>query len=544
MPDIRTMAHSIPAARVVCAILIRDGPVAVARQFADAMRDDDHGVCPTSVPHARSRSSRRGPGEPISSAWHSGFAGCILIPSYLATRERAVQRRIITVDPRFGSFLRELREQRGLSLRRLGSLVHCSHGHLWDLEAGVKRPSKAVAALLDTSLCAEGRLSAMIQDVSADSGERFVDEESGANVATVGLEFAGNWQAGIDAAVRLWRGDMRRRDFVRDVGFSASYYVAPVMRWLVSPLDENPSGDGDLLVGSPEIAKVRRLTAAYRALDNEFGGGHVRDSIVRFLDGEVTPLLKGRYDAGTGRALLSAAAEAAQLAGWSSYDVGLNGLAQRYMVRALRLAAGAGDRALGAEILAAMSHQAAYLGSSVEAVDLARAAGKAAAEGGIAAIEAEAAVLEAQGFAVGGDEPSCATALDRAERTLDRADRTRDPQWISYFDEAYLSAKFGHCFAALGRGDLAQRFAERSLDMDGRHYARGRQFNLTLLAVAHAQAGEPEEASRIGVEAADAAEGLDSTRSRDYLRDLSNRLAKYVGLRPVEHFIDRARRVI
>ncbi len=337
---------------------------------------------------------------------------------------------------------------------------------------------------------------------------------------------------------------MRRREFVRDVGFSAAYFTTPVMRWLVSPLDEEPSGSGEAVIGGPEIAKVRQLTAAFRALDNEFGGGHVRDSIVRFLDGEVTPLLAGRYDVTTGRALLSAVAEATQLAGWSSYDVGLNGLAQRYMVRALRLAAVAGDRALGAEILAAMSHQAAYLGASAEAVDLARAASKAADDAGVGAIQAESAVLEAQGFAVGGDERSCAQALDRAERTLDRADRTLDPQWISYFDESYLSAKFGHCFAALGRGDLARRFAERSLDMDGRRYARGRQFNLTLLAAAHAQAGDPEEASRIGWEAADAAEGLDSARSRDYLRDLSNRLGKYVGLRPVDDLLDRARQVL
>ncbi|WP_442791570.1 hypothetical protein [Micromonospora sp. NBC_01813] len=41
-------------------------------------------------------------------------------------------------------------------------------------------------------------------------------------------------------------------------------------------------------------------------------------------------------------------------------------------------------------------------------------------------------------------------ALDRAERAFDRADNTSNPQWIGYFDEANLSAKFGHCFAALG----------------------------------------------------------------------------------------------
>ena len=111
-------------------------------------------------------------------------------------------------------------------------------------------------------------------------------------------------------------------------------------------------------------------------------------------------------------------AETTQLAGWASYDAGMHGLAQRYLIQALRLAAGAGDRALGAEILAAMSHQAAYLHASAEAVDLARAAGRAAAEAGIAAIQAESAVLEAQGHAVGGNEAACSAALSRAEADI------------------------------------------------------------------------------------------------------------------------------
>ncbi|MBT8224188.1 MAG: hypothetical protein KJO75_01615 [Dactylosporangium sp.] len=249
------------------------------------------------------------------------------------------------------------------------------------------------------------------------------------------------------------------------------------------------------------------------------------------------PRCCGVYDPATGAMLLSAAAETTQLAGWACYDTGMHGLAQRYLVQALRMAAAAGDRALGAEILAAMSHQAAYLGSGPEAVDLARAAG-------VAAIQAEAAVLEAQGHAAGRDEAACASALDRAERTLDRADRTSDPQWIGYFDESYLAAKFGHCFTALGRGDLAQRFAARSLDMDGRHYARGRQFNLALLAVAHAQAGDVEQAGSIGVQAAEAAEGLRSQRTRDYLSDLAKRLAPHAGLPTVEEFTTRVRPVL
>ena len=450
-------------------------------------------------------------------------------------------RRTVVVDPEFGRKLKSSREQMGLSLRRLGQKIHCSHGYLWDLESGTKRPSISVAVLLDNALGAGGQLSALVREVSADTDVRPVAAVSNPRQVPVGLEFAPDWRHGIDVAVNLWQGDMQRRDLLRGAGFSAAAFLPPAMRWLMSPLDERPAGRGERLVGQPDIETVRQITSTYRTLDNQFGGGHVRDSIVRFLSGDVADLLNGRYDPTTGRALLAATAEATQLAGWASYDAGLDGLAQRYMIQALRLAGGAGDRALGAEILAAMSHQAAYKRASAEAVDLARAAGRVASDVGVEAIQAESAVLEAQGHAAGGEEAACTAALGRAERIFDKADRTSDPQWIGYFDEAYLAAKFGHCFVTLGRGDIARRFAARSLDMDGKHYARGRQFNFALLATAHAQVGELEEASRVGIQAADAAEGLRSSRARDYLADLADRLGKHVGLPAVQDFTERAR---
>ncbi len=347
------------------------------------------------------------------------------------------------------------------------------------VEGIAERPTGSAAVLSDEVLA--GSDSAMAPRVSVDmagldgAGNR-------AEAVSSGLEFALDWRHGVDVAADLWRGNVLRRDLLKGVSFNAAVFLAPAIRWLTAPSVGGPVGDGGRLVGEPDVETVRRITQVYRGLDNQFGGGHVRDNVIRFLDTEVSDMLRGRYDARTGTALFAAAAEATQLGAWASYDIGEHGLAQRYMIQALRLAATAGDRALGAEILAAMSHQAAYLRAPTAAIDLARAAGRAAAEVHASAIEAESAVLEAQGHAVGGDERSCAAALDRAERAFDRADRSSAPPWIGYFDESYLAAKFGHCFTLLGRGDLSIRFAERSLEMDGLTYARGRQFNLALLA--------------------------------------------------------------
>jgi transcriptional regulator with XRE-family HTH domain len=439
----------------------------------------------------------------------------------------------IVVDPGFGALLKDLRTQHGWSLRGLGERVHCSHGHIWDLEHGQKRPSLAVAALLDQALDAGGRLAAMVR-IATDPGAMPHEGVLVSAEVPAGQRF--------DGAIELWRSDLERRDFLTAAAFNATAFLIPALRWLTTP-SAPAAGSGVRVVGMPDVEMVRQMLGAFRSVDNQYGGGYVRERVVRFLHHDVAELLQGQYDTRTGRALLSTAAEATQLAGWATYDVGRHALAQRYMVQALRLAGAAEDRPLGAEILAAMSHQAAYLRAGDEAIDLARAAGRAANEAGVGAIAAEAAVLEAQGHAVNGSAAATASSLDRAERLFDQAERATDPQWLGYFDEAYLAAKFGQTFTALGRGDLAVRFAERSLDMDDR-YARGRMFNLALVARAHAQDGNVEEAAAAGHEALDAAQGLDSARSRDYLAEIAQRLAPHAGIDAVDTYRGRARDLI
>jgi hypothetical protein len=282
------------------------------------------------------------------------------------------------------------------------------------------------------------------------------------------------------------------------------------------------------------------MTQTFRGLDNRFGGGHAREYVIRFLSDEVGPLVSnGRFDDTTGSALLSATSETILLAGWMSYDAGLHGLAQRYMNQALRFALAANDRLMGAEILSGLSHQATYLHHAPTGVDLARAAGKTAKDNSHGALLAEAHVMEAHAHARAGDEKSCTQSLSAAEKELDRADRTGDPQWIGYFDEAYLAAKFGHCFKDLDKPEIAVSFARRSLDMNN-SYTRGRIFNLTLLAISLAQAGEHEEAATIGLDALALMQGIKSARATQYIRDLVIELKTDTTSEAVRKFHDHA----
>jgi hypothetical protein len=143
--------------------------------------------------------------------------------------------------------------------------------------------------------------------------------------------------------------------------------------------------------------------------------------------------------------------------------------------------------------------------------------------------------MEAHGHARAGNSAACARSLAVAETALDRADRSADPEWIGYFDEAYLSAKFGHCFKDLRQAETAKKFAIRSLDMDN-SYVRGRSFNLVLLATSHAQAGEVEAACSVGNEAVGLIQGLQSVRAHEYVRELQRELASYSSSPAVQMF--------
>ena len=133
--------------------------------------------------------------------------------------------------------------------------------------------------------------------------------------------------------------------------------------------------------------------------------------------------------------------------------------------------------------------------------------------------------MEAHAHAVNKDASACAKALNAAEHAFAKS-QTDTPAWLAYFDEAYMAAKFGHCFRELGDSAQAEHFARRSLDMvDG--YTRGRTFNVLLLANAHLQQRNLDEACAAGSQALDLAAGLNSARAIRYTRDLRRRMTPF-----------------
>jgi hypothetical protein len=399
-------------------------------------------------------------------------------------------------------------------------------------------------------------------------GRRLTAQDLGLDACApvyAGLEFAATPEEAVDIVSGLWRKDSGSHAELRKIAFTPAGLVVPSRDWLIGRADDRVSrgdqaaaripaqgrpavprqrgqterGPGQKVTGG-DIAALRSVGELFRALDHAYGGGHARQALVRYLEHEAEPMLRGVYGEQTGRRLFAAAADLTRLAGWTSYDIAAHGLAQRYFVQALRLSQAAGDRAYGSYVLVTMSRQAVYLGHGREAVQLARVAQQGVGSSVPPVVQALLHSVEARGHGVLGEVRACTASLVRAERALESA-RPGDeaPPWARFFDEAQLADEFGHCHRDLQQYRAAAQHAERSLQLRAPGFARSRLFCRVVLASARLGLGELDQACQLGAEAAGQAAEMRSVRAVEYVRDFERRLEPYRDAAPVRGYRDR-----
>jgi len=100
------------------------------------------------------------------------------------------------------------------------------------------------------------------------------------------------------------------------------------------------------------------------------------------------------------------------------------------------------------------------------------------------------------------------------------------------------------CLLQVGQADRAAVLIEEGIALFDESFLRDRQLYSIHLANALAQPGKQRDldaAASRGMEAIQLAEGLDSTRSADLLRDLSHQLRPHANVPAVRDFLDRSR---
>lgn len=358
----------------------------------------------------------------------------------------------------------------------------------------------------------------------------------------------------VKAADHLWRFEMdpSRRHLLATLPFVPTAMGEWLSAWAydAAPVSAAQSGSGSA-VGLADVKRVNDARMAFSQMDHQFGAGLVRPVVIRYLNGVVSPLLRGRYDDRVGAELMTAAAGMSRLAGWTAFDMSHHGQAQCYFGQALRLAKAGDDSLTGAWILTALTRQAIHTDQPAWALRLARAAVDAAHQGQASPrVMAAMKIREAWATALSAGHGQIATGhsakqvqllLTEADHAYGRGPVDRDPPWIGLQEVAERDAEAGRCWSLLGEHRRAADYAEAAVREFEQRMPRSAQFNRMHAAEAYLGMGELEQALDVARPAIPMARALNSARSLDFLRDFSGKLEPYAKTVAVREFRDHLR---
>lgn len=322
--------------------------------------------------------------------------------------------------------------------------------------------------------------------------------------------------------------------------------LEPLQRWLVPttpathPAAVPPPRDGGRpsRLSEQELELLEATTVMFREWDSQCGGGLRRKAVVGQLH-EVTDLLQEPHPEAVAQRLYRITADLASLAGWMSYDVGLQPTAQKYLVLALHAAKEAGDRPLGAFILSSMSRQMIHLDRPDDALELIHLAQYGARDSASATTQAMLHALEARAYANMGQVNKCHRAVRMAEDTYADSRPGEDPAWITFFNEAELHAENAHSYRDLayvaGRSPTYASLAhpEMVMAVDGfagdSVHQRAYALNLVGMGTVHLLMKEPEQAAHFTDHAITVAKRVRSERVNTRIRKTTHTALRDFG---------------
>ncbi|MDH6219317.1 transcriptional repressor NsdA [Streptomyces pseudovenezuelae] len=313
--------------------------------------------------------------------------------------------------------------------------------------------------------------------------------------------------------------------------------IEPMQRWLVPSSHSPQSAQAESLAASrrggrlsrPELELLESTTVMFRQWDAQCGGGLRRKAVVGQLH-EVTDLLQEPQPDSTTRKLFKVAAELAELAGWMSYDVGLQPTAQKYFVLALHAAKEAGDKPLGSYVLSSMSRQMIHLGRPDDALELIHLAQYGSRDCASPRTQSMLYAMEARAYANMGQPGKCKRAVRMAEDTFADVDDWDEPEsdWIRFFSEAELHGENSHSFRDLayvaGRSptyaSLAEPVMRRAVELFAKDSEHQRSYALNLIGMAtvHLLQREPERSTVLVEDAMHVAKKVRSERVNTRIR--------------------------
>jgi transcriptional regulator with XRE-family HTH domain/tetratricopeptide (TPR) repeat protein len=297
-------------------------------------------------------------------------------------------------------------------------------------------------------------------------------------------------------------------------------------QWLPSPAP-TPAPSR---IGLTDVKQVEAATRAMRSLDYQFGGGACRDAVVAQLSWAQRLLGASSTDEVRLR-LFRALGDLQNLAGWTSFDVGLQDSARSHFAIALEFAKQSGDSSLLSNIMYRIGRIYLHRGDPNDALKWFQLGQIAAQDSGSELAVAVLCGNEAWAYAMMGNEVQAKKLLGRSRDELSRANPNEAPDWARFYNDTDMYAMIGTVHYELSAFDprhaaVAIPALSEALSRYDHLMGRSQAFSLTMLATTHLRNGEVDHGLQTGRKALVAASAVKSKRVTDRLEPLETEAAR------------------
>jgi tetratricopeptide (TPR) repeat protein len=283
-------------------------------------------------------------------------------------------------------------------------------------------------------------------------------------------------------------------------------------------------------IGISDVREVEAATRAMRAVDYQFGGGACRDAVVAQLS-RVQRLLGASGKEQVRQRLFRALADLQNLAGWTTFDVGLPESSRRHFATALEFAKQSGDSGLMSNIMYRIGRVYLHHRAANDALTWFQRGQIAAQDSGS---ELAVAVLygnQAWAYAMRGDDAQATKLLGWSWDELARANLAEAPDWARFYNEADMYAMIGTVHNELAAFDprhaaIAISAFDQALARYDDSMARSQAFTLTMLATSHLRQGDVDHGVLVGQKALMLASRVKSKRVTDRMKPLQIEAAR------------------
>ncbi|SFC74577.1 helix-turn-helix domain-containing protein [Streptomyces aidingensis] len=287
-------------------------------------------------------------------------------------------------------------------------------------------------------------------------------------------------------------------------------------------------------IGKNEVSLIAARAHALRLADDVLSGGDLLPTAVRELEA-ATHLFKETYHSGeTSRQLLSVIAEMAQITGWISSDAGRCEESERVYRLGISAAREADDAPVTANLISSLAYHLSNVpGREQDAVWLAQAAVSA---GRTATPRARAVFFDRIAWAQTRTEDAevAMKALNDAHDALSKESDTNEPQWAYWVNRLELEVMDARVYTELRRPLRAVPLLTRIMSQYDASYTRETALYRSWLAIALADANEPEQAAYEAEQVLSSMSALTSDRVTERARVVLRRLGEFDAVPAVQ----------